>query len=146
MGKIKHNVNVKSAGADKKLNLRQLKKYKDYLAAIANAKDEDQIQLMEHMNDDDFKVFCNCIQNVVNDDGLMKGRLSDEHVDELKTIIEPAKKHMKKFINPQLPIKNKKRLLRKKQDGGSVILGSILGSLLPMAVHAIENWIWPKKK
>lgn len=140
--KTKENVS-----GPKKVSLKQLKKYKDYLGAISRANStEDQLQIIERMRDDDFKVLCTCMRHVVYDEGPMKGKLSDEEYTLLKEQVKPFKHGLKRFTDDELHVEKKRKLIRKKQKGGSIILGAAISALLPMAVQAIENWIWPSKK
>lgn len=131
----------------KTLTMRQLSKYKDLLSAISNvSSDTEKLAIMNSMQDKEFQMLCGCINSIVYDKGPMKGKLSNDEFSSLKSLVEPYKKGLQKFSSQDLSVGVKKRMLGKSQKGGNAILAAVIGSLLPMAVHAVENYIWPEKK
>jgi len=130
----------------KRMTLRQLSKYKDLMSAVSNARnDSEKTAIMESLQDNQFNAICNCVRDIVYDTGAFKGRLSNDEFANLKELVGPYRKGLQRFANDELSVKCKKKMLRKTQKGGSAILGAIIGSLIPMALHAVENWIMPKK-
>lgn len=144
----KKTSNRKSVARPKggKMTLNQLKKYKSLLTAVSNAKSGDDLQaIMHHMRSSDFKIICTCMHDFLHDRGVMHNYFDEDEAKQLKDLIGPWSEKLHKFTNPKVGVTAKKKLLGHRQKGGSVILASIIGSLLPMAVNAIGKWIGGKK-
>ena len=129
------------------VTLNQLVKYKEYLQALANTKSQrDLLVLMNEMKNDSFNILCSCMHDFLHDRGVMHNYFTDDEADRLKHMITPWSKKLKQFTNPKTKVIKRKQLLKTRHKGGSVILASVISALLPMAIHAISNWISPQKK
>lgn len=129
------------------ITLAQLKKYKAYLNAIANARSPaDMQELLQHMRSADFKIMCTCMHDLLHDRGVMHNYFTEAEAKKLKTLIKPWTKNLKVMTDPKVKIHTKKKLLTQRQRGGSAILASVIGALIPMAVNAISKWVSGGKK
>ena len=127
-------------------DIDKFKRRRGLMNAIANAQSqEDQAQLMENMRGDDFKYMCNCVNDFTHQRGPMDGYLDESEIEYLSGCIEPWSKDLKRFSSSKTPLKLKQKLIRKRQKGGSAILAAVIGSLLPLAVNAVERWAFPAK-
>ena len=126
---------------NKKLTLSKLNKYKGILKALARAQPEDQIQIMEHMPSAQFNTVCECVHDFTHNDKLIESYLNDDERTDLSKSIESWKNPLRKVLNPKCSTKARRKMIHKKQKGGSVSLGNILTSLLPMAMSAVETLI-----
>ena len=126
----------------KKITLRQLKQYKNFLQAIMNVrKGKDLAHIMYKLRDADFRMICTCMHDFLHDSGYANKYFTHEEADRLKKTISPWSKTLRKFTSPKIHLKEKRKMLFKKQRGGQAgeILGSVIGALLPIAWNAIET-------
>lgn len=129
-----------------RVSLRTLQKKKAFLEAIGGTGCQDaQVQIMENMKTNDFKLLCNCIHDFSMNPNISDHYLSESEFDTVNTCVSKWKDSLRKIANPDVEYKVKQKLLRKKQKGGSVMLAAVIGSLIPLAVNAIEKYIWPKR-
>ena len=126
-------------------SMRQLMRHKELLKAlcIQNQTDEGHAALFNALSNREFNTICKCVKDIIYDKGPMKGKLDDERFHHLKNTLSPYSDSLKKIAGTKLSIKAKKRLMSRQQKGGNAILAAVIGSLLPVAVNAVENWIWP---
>ena len=137
---------IRSRNRQRPVTLKQLKKYKSYLEALSNVKNEKHLyHILHRMRNDDFRMICNCMHDFLYDEGLMQNYFSPDEAKRLKHIVQPWSKPLAKFTSQKTSIGAKKKMLAKKQKGGSAILAAVIGSLLPMAVNAIGK-LFQKKK
>lgn len=129
------------------ITLAQLKRYKNYLNAISNARTpSDMRELLQHMRSADFKIMCTCMHDLLHDRGVMHNYFNETEAKTLKSLITPWNKKLRTITDPKVKVSEKKKMLTHKQKGGSAILASVIGALIPMAVNAISKWVGGSKK
>ena len=124
----------------KPVTIAQLRKYKSFLEALSRVKHGSDLHaLMDKMKSADFKIICNCMHDFLYDEGVMNNYFTDEQSKRLKHAIQPWSKHLSKFSSNKYNLRQKRKMLSKKQKGGGPILATVIGALLPMAVNAIAK-------
>ena len=130
-------------------SLRQLSKYKDLISLLADGdmKDNTKFTIMNSLHDREFNSICKCVHDILYDKGPMKGKIHDSQFSHLTDTLTPYKKDLRKFASKNVPIKTKKRMLKKSQDGGEspekggATLGSIISTLLPIATQVMTAFL-----
>ena len=146
MGAAK-NVEMRKKHKINPITVKNLKKYSNHLKSFNDIPaSNSQHDVMKHMGNSCFNTLCDCMGHFLKNKKLIKEYFNDEETGKLSEIIKPWSKSLKQFTNPKTSRLKKRKLLARSQKGGNVILAALVGSLLPMAVHAVENWIWPKKE
>lgn len=131
----------------KKVSIKQLKDYKKYLNAVSSVENKDnQLELMKRMSKKDLEFMCDCMQNFLRNEEVSHRYFNQDELEHARNLIRPWARKLKTFTDPNVHYHRKRRMLSSKQKGGSVILASVIGSLLPMAVQAISKLIWPRAK
>lgn len=137
---------IKKRKKGPRVSLKTLTQKKAYLQALGDLGCQDtQLQIMENMKSNDFKLLCNCIHDFSLNPNITDHFFSSPEFDVVGDVYSQWKDSLRKLANPELDVKTKQKLLRKTQKGGSVMLAAVVGSLVPLAVDAIEKYIWPKK-
>ena len=129
------------------VNVSKLKRYKKYLLTASKLDDQDdQREIFQRMKNSEFDTMCDCVHDLLLNESVLSQYFNDGEKGELKNLLLPWKKDLGDFTNRTNSRRNRKKLLGKNQKGGSAILAAIIGSLIPMAVQAIEKWVLPSKK
>ena len=103
------------------------------LKAIGNSQDSDETYaILKSIQDKEFNVVCTCLKNIVQERGEFKGKLSEEKNAQLKEDLIPVKHDLDNLFSNNKTILSKKRLLARRQKGGSD-LGNIIASIIPVA-------------
>ena len=128
------------------ITIEKLKKYEGILHAIHSAPSvECQNEILQNMSNSSFDMLCDCMQHFLRNEEIVSNYFeTEEQGQKLKEILAPWASSLNSFTDPQISRIKKKRLVKKSQKGGSAILAAIIGSLVPMAVNAVWNWIHPK--
>ena len=120
-------------GIPRSITFKQLVQYKDLLKAIGNSQDSDETYaILKSIQDKEFNVVCTCLKNIVQERGEFKGKLSEEKNAQLKEDLIPVKHDLDNLFSNNKTILSKKRLLARRQKGGSD-LGNIIASIIPVA-------------
>lgn len=129
--------------------VRNLKSINNYLKVMSKSEPEFMVESLEKCNNPDFDLVCKCVNDIVHDSGVMKGKLSDSEFETLKGLVQPYKKDLGNFTNLKRSSTYRKKLLRKafkttdkekdKDQQGSGTFGEIVSNLLPMAVSALAG-------
>ena len=101
---------------------------------------------MKRMSKKDLEFMCDCMQNFLRNEEVSHRYFNQDELEHARNLIRPWARKLKTFTDPNVHYHRKRRMLSSKQKGGSVILASVIGSLLPMAVQAISKLIWPRAK
>ena len=124
------------------LTKRQLLEYQSFLEAVSNSRtDRDILSHMNRMSDTDFQLMLDCLDRFANIEDTSNGILTEQEARYLQRVITPHQSTLKRFVNPKIALRTKRRMLGRKQKGGSAILAAVIGGLLPMAVNAISQLI-----
>ncbi len=125
----------------KPMSIKRLINHKKYFEALANSSDNDRHEIMQRMGSKEMKAVSCCVHDLLCDKGVMKDYFSHDEAEKMKDIVKPWSKRLRAFTSQSSSLAKRRKLLGSKQKGGQGILASVIGALLPMAVHAISKWM-----
>lgn len=129
------------------VNLGRLKKFKNYLGAVSHVSDPShQKEFYRRMGKAEFDTLCDCMEDFLKNETVLNNYFEENERNELKDYLNPWSNELNGLLDKsKTRVSRKKLLSHSNQKGGSAILAAVVGSLIPMAVQAIEKLVFSKK-